>query len=343
MAGRQKGLLLGAGIGLGLAVRAYLRWRNAYSLQGRVVLITGSSRGLGLALAEECARQGARLIICARQPETLERARQRLAERGADVLALTCDIQDREQVQRLVEQSLAHFGKIDVLINNAGIIMVGPARTMTLQDYEACMNSMFWGTLTTTLAVLPSMRARKAGQIVNITSIGGRVSVPHLLPYSCAKFAALGFSEGLHAELAREGLKVTTIVPGLMRTGSHLNALMKGQRQQEYALFGLLATSPLSATSAAHAARRIVRAMRRGATECIITPQAQLLSRFHGLFPALTTQILGLVSRVLPATHGAGSEARRGQESKSALGAWLTQPGEAAARTYNQYVGQQSP
>ncbi|HEY3993324.1 MAG TPA: SDR family oxidoreductase [Ktedonobacteraceae bacterium] len=342
MTNEQKGLLLGMGVGLGIAATAYRRRRSTISLREQVVLITGSSRGLGFALAEECARQGARLIICARQPEPLECARQKLVALGADVLALPCDIQDREQVQRLVEQGLAHFGKIDILINNAGIMLVGPALEMRLPDYEACMNTMFWGTLVTTLAVLPSMRARKTGRIVNITSIGGRVSVPHLLTYSCAKFAAQGFSEGLHAELAREGLKVTTVIPGLMRTGSHLNALMKGQREEEYALFGFMATSPLTATSAAHAARRIVRAARRGETECIITPQAQLLSLFHGLCPALTTKILSLISRVLPGSNQLDGEARRGQESQSPLSAWLTRPGESAARAYNQYVGKHS-
>jgi len=344
MTNRLKGLLLGLGIGLGVAAtKAFFTRQNAFSLRGRVVLITGSSRGLGFALAEECAMQGARVIICARQPEPLEYARRKLAARGADVLALPCDIQDRKQVQRLVEQSLAHFGNIDVLMNNAGIILVGPAPEMTVADYEACMNTMFWGTLLTTLAVLPAMRARQAGRIVNVTSIGGRVSVPHLLPYNCAKFAAVGFSEGLHAEMAREGIKVTTVVPGLMRTGSHLNALMKGKRQQEYTLFSLLATSPLTATSAARAARRIVRATNKGATECIITPQAQLLSRFHGLFPGLTTKILSLVNRTLPTSTEDREQASAGKESRSKLSTWLARPGEKAAHIYNQYVvGQRS-
>lgn len=344
MTGRVKGLLLGLGFGLGLAAtRAFFAKQLAFSLRGRVVLITGGSRGLGFALAEECATQGARVILCARQPEPLEYARQKLAARGVDVLALPCDVQDREQVQLMVEQSLAHFGTIDVLINNAGIILVGPAPEMTVADYEACMNTMFWGTLLATLAVLPSMRARRAGRIVNVTSIGGRVSVPHLLPYNCAKFAAVGFSEGLHAEMAREGIQVTTVVPGLMRTGSHLNALMKGKRQQEYTLFSLLATSPLTATSAAHAARRIVRATCKGATECIITPQAQLLSRFHGLCPALTTKILSLVNRTLPSSTEDGEQAQAGKENRSKLSSWLTKPGEKAAHIYNQYVvGQRS-
>ena len=331
-------LWFGMSLGMGLAASEVLKRRRMPSLRDRVVLITGSSRGLGLALAEEYARQGARLIICARQPGPLELARERLAALGTEVLAIPCDIRDQQQVEQLIAQGMAHFGRIDVLVNNAGVIMVGPARTMTTQDYQECMDTMFWGPFYATTAVLPSMRAQRGGQIVNITSIGGRISVPHLLPYSCAKFAALGFSEGLHAELAREGIKVTTVVPGLMRTGSHVNAFVKGQRQQEYILFGLCATLPLTATSAASAARQIVRATRRGATELIITPQARLLSRFHGLCPALTTRVLSLVNRLLPQASSSEWEPVPGRESRSELGAWLTGLGETAAHEYNQYA-----
>lgn len=334
----QPFLWLGASFGMGLAVREFLKRQGMLSLRGRVVLITGGSRGLGLALAHEYARQGAHLIICARQPEPLEIARQKLAALGTEVLAIPCDIREQLQVEQLIVQGIARFGRIDVLVNNAGIIMVGPMQTMTLHDYQDCMDTMFWGHLYTTMAVLPYMRAQKGGHIVNITSIGGSISVPHLLPYSCAKFAAQGFSEGLHAELAREGIKVTIVIPGLMRTGSHINAFMKGQRQREYILFGLCATLPFTATSAASAARRIVRATRRGATELIITPQAKVLSRFHGLCPALTTRLLSLVNRLLPQASGTEQEPVTGRESRSELGAWLTGLGEAAAHTYNQYA-----
>jgi short-subunit dehydrogenase len=257
---------------------------------------------------------------------------------GADVLALVCDVSEREQVDLLIERVSAHFGQIDILVNNAGIITVGPQATMTVQDFTDSMNTMFWGTVYPTLAVLPAMRACKNGHIVNITSIGGKVSVPHLLPYSSAKFAAVGFSQGLHAELAGEGVRVTTVVPGLMRTGSHVNAFVKGNRQMEYTLFGLLATLPFTSTSATSAARQIVRAICRGETELIITPQAQLLARFHGLLPGLTTNLLSLIDRALPRGGENDTRRRTGRESRSPMGAWLTRLGEPAAYAYNQYI-----
>jgi short-subunit dehydrogenase len=329
---------LSIGLALGLVAKAYFKRCHLLNLRGQIVLITGGSRGLGLALAREFARQGAHLVICARQTEPLEAARQELEMMGCKVLARVCDITQQEQVQELITQATERFGRIDILVNNAGIITVGPQQTMTLADYEEAMKSMYWGMVYPTLAVLPQMQARRSGHIVNITSIGGKVSVPHLLPYNCAKFAAVGFSEGLHAEVSKHGIKVVTVVPGLMRTGSHLNAFFKGQWQKEYTLFGIMATSPLSSIRADRAARRIVQATRRGETEIILSLQAQLLARSHGLMPGLMTDLLTLIDRLLPEASAAETSRRSGHASQNQLSRILTGLGEKAAQKYHQYL-----
>jgi NAD(P)-dependent dehydrogenase (short-subunit alcohol dehydrogenase family) len=310
-----------AAFGVGWAARQLLRRATQTDLRGQVVLITGSSRGLGLALARELARAGCRLVLCARDADgsSLERARQDVAALGASVLAVPCDVSDPAQVRSLVQNATERFGRIDVLINNAGIISVGPLETLTVEDFERSMGIMFWGGLYTTFEVLPQMRARRQGRIVNITSIGGKVSVPHLAAYGAAKFAAVGFSEGLRAELARDGIVVTTIVPGLMRTGSHLNALFKGQHRQEFGWFSLGATLPLTSMSAEDAARRIVTALQRGEAEVVLTWQAQLLSMVHGVMPGLTADILSLVNRALPGPGGIGQATATGHASGSAI------------------------
>ena len=331
-------LAAAAGLGLGLGFRRFSQ-RKSIDMQGQVVLVTGSSRGLGFVMAQEFAKEGAHVVLCARSEQGLERARQELTQAGAEVLAVPCDVSDRHQVQNLVDKANNRFGRIDVLVNNAGIITVGPLQTQTLSDFEESMSIMFWGVVHPTLAVLPQMLERKSGRVVNITSIGGKVSVPHLLPYSCAKFAAMGFSEGLRAELAKEGIRVVTVVPGLMRTGSPVNAFFKGKHRAEHTWFTLSDSLPLvTSMSARRAARQVVNATCRGDAERILTPQAQLASRFHGLFPGITTGILGLVNRLLPHADGVGQERVIGQESEtSASRSFLTALTQSAARDYHQY------
>jgi NAD(P)-dependent dehydrogenase (short-subunit alcohol dehydrogenase family) len=281
------------------------RWRlKTQTLRGKVVLITGSSRGLGHLLARLAAEQGARIAICARDPVELDRARLNLAERGADVLAIPCDVTDPAQVDRLVIGTIAHFGHLDVLINNAGVIQVGPVDEMTLDDFRLAMDVSFWGTVHTSMAVLPHMRDRQSGRIVNITSIGGKVAVPHLLPYDCAKFAALGFSEGLRAELAGDGVKVTTVIPGLMRTGSVVSAEFKGRAEDEFTWFSAAARSRLTSMDARRAARRILEAVRLGEAEVVLGWQAKLLRIGKELLPGVANSMLAMASRALPDPAG---------------------------------------
>jgi NAD(P)-dependent dehydrogenase (short-subunit alcohol dehydrogenase family) len=316
-------IIAAAGIGAGMAVRALTRNRNGH-FTGRTVLITGGSRGLGLALARQFAKEGCRIALCARDAGELDAARRDLASRGADVFAVQCDVGDRAQVARMMERVLHHVRRVDVLVNNAGEILVGPVESMTLEDFERAMQVMFWGTVYPTLALLPHMQ-RQESRIVNITSIAGKVAVPHLLPYTCAKFAAVGFSEGLRAEMAGKGVKVVTIAPGLMRTGSHLNAEFKGDQDKEPAWFSLGATLPGLSTGAERAAREIVEATRRGQAEKILTAPANMLARFHGVSPGLAADLLGAIGRlVLPAATRNGKRSRRGHNTRALDSPWLS-------------------
>ncbi len=328
--------MIAAGAGLVLMSRKFLRPR--LNLKDQVVFITGGSRGLGLAMAEEFARHGTRLVICARDERELARAEKKLSEMGTEVLTLRCDLTDRNQVLRTVQEVMANFGRIDVLVNNAGIISAGPLQTLSIEDFEMSMDNIYWATFNTTMAVLPQMMERKSGRIVNISSIGGLVSVPHLLTYASAKFAVTGFSEGLRAELAKEGIKVTTVAPGLMRTGSHINTIMKGAKhQEEYTWFTLMDTLPVTSMSARRAAKQIVDATRLGKAALVISIQAQLLARFHSLFPGLTVDIMGIVNRFLPSGEGAGVAAYSGRESETAITqSFLTVLGQKASQTYNE-------
>ena len=274
--------------------------------QRRVVLITGGSTGLGFALAERYALAGARLILAARSLDNLSEAGSRLLNRGAvgsseDVLLIATDITDSVQAKALVDRALGHFGRIDVLINNAGIIEVGPVEAQPLSAYQEAMQTNFFGAVHMTQAILPHMLENRSGRIVNIASIGGKFAMPHLLPYVASKFALVGFSQGLHAEMRHKGVRVTTVCPGLMRTGSHVHAKFRGARAKESRWFTFSATTPGIAASVKHAANRIYAAEVAGRAEITITPHAWLAARFAGLAPETTQFLASLANHyVLP-------------------------------------------
>lgn len=320
--------------------REVLRRLQPAELRGQVALVTGGSRGLGLLIARELADAGCRLAISARDEPELQRARADLERRGAAVETIVADVGQRDQAERMVRQATQRFGRVDLLVNNAGIIQVGPLEATTLDDFQQAMDVMYWGVVYPTLAVLPQMQARQSGRIVNVTSIGGKVSVPHLLPYSCAKFAAVGFSEGLTAEVAKDGITVTTIVPGLMRTGSHLHAIFKGQQEAEYGLFSPLASMPLVSMDAERAARQVVEAIRRGESEWFLGITATLATRFHGLFPGTTVELLGLVNRFLPRARPDQTASAPGHQIHDRLDSRLldaaTTLGQRAAERFNE-------
>jgi short-subunit dehydrogenase len=325
------------------AVRHAIRRRRCIDFAGKTVVIAGASRGLGLELARQFVSERADAVLLARDENNLRRSTRELERFGSRVTPLVCDITDRRQVQHTVSVIFQQKKKIDVLVNNAGIIQVGPRETMTLEDYERTMGVHFWGPLYLMLEVIPHMQAAGEGRIVNIASIGGKVAVPHLLPYVASKFALVGLSEGLRAELLKENIYVTTVFPGLMRTGSHLNAFFKGQHEKEYALFALANSSPLLSTASASAARTIVEACRYGEAEITITTQAQLLRFAKGLFPSFVTEIFGLVDRLLPrARHDGVSAAREGWQVKSLMAPpFLTRLADRAA-FYNNEIPEQA-
>ena len=333
---QKKALVYGAvGVGAFMLAQAWRR-RQAYDFASKSVVITGGSRGLGLVLARELANEGARLTLVARDGQELERAAADIQTRQpfAEVLTVVADVRRRHDTERAVAQAIERYGRIDVLINNAGIIQVGPLDHMELGDYEDAMSTHFWGPLYMIVGALPHMRRQGEGRIVNISSIGGRIAVPHLVPYSASKFALVGLSDGLRVELARDNIVVTTVCPGLMRTGSPVNALFKGQRPQEFAWFAISDSLPLASIDARRAARQIIDACRHGDAELVITLQAKLAILARTLAPELFADVMTLINQLLPGPTAGGGEARPGRENLGHLGgstlaAPLLRPAEA--------------
>jgi NAD(P)-dependent dehydrogenase (short-subunit alcohol dehydrogenase family) len=325
--------LAGAALAIA-AVAAVRRWRESrYSLAGRVVLITGGSRGLGLLLAREYARLGARLVLAARDKKTLDRACAELVSGGVEVLGIPCDVGDRGDVAALIETVIERCGRIDVIVNDAGRIEVGPLGSMTPTDFEHAMDTNFWGAFNVVNASLPHLVPGQA-RIVNISSVGGLVSVPHLLPYSASKFALTGFSLGLAAELAPRGIRVTTVCPWLMRTGSPVNATFKGDAAKEHAWFSVADSLPLLSLSAPRAARAIVRASRRGDRMLKLGLATKLASLVNALWPGTVAAASGIIERLLP--DGTDKRARRGGDVETRTPKWLTRLSDRAAEANNE-------
>ncbi|HEV2577386.1 MAG TPA: SDR family oxidoreductase [Acidobacteriaceae bacterium] len=305
-----------AGLGAGFAAAAIATTRALRAApppDGAVVLVTGGGRGLGYAIASRFARRPIRLILAARDLGELHAAQAALiAEhphlRPEDFYLFQGDLANPMECHRLVDESFAHFGRIDVLINNAGIIEVGPAEVQPLDAFYRAMHIHFYGPLHILWAALPRLRQQypmpgwnRRCAIVNIASIGGKVPVPHMLPYTASKFALVGFSEGLHAELRKANILVTTVCPGLMRTGGEHHAHFTGDVEAEKRWFMFGAKTPGIATTPEHAACRIYSAVTHGCAEIVITPHAWLAARVHGHCPGTSQLIAGLANEyVLP-------------------------------------------
>jgi NAD(P)-dependent dehydrogenase (short-subunit alcohol dehydrogenase family) len=333
----KRNFVFGISVAGAVLAATVLRRRAHLNLADKHVLITGGSRGLGLVLAREFLSRGSRVTITARDSQDLAAADEQLRKIGSDVLAIAADMTMREEVDSAIEKATASLGAVDVLVNNAGHICVGPEDTMTVDDFRDSINTHFWAAYFATSAVLPAMKARHRGRIMNISSIGGKIGVPHLLPYCVGKFALTGYSEGLRSELSKYNIAVTTVCPGLMRTGSPRNALFKGENEKEYAGFSISDNLPGLSMSAKHAARRIVDACVRGDAELVLSPPAIIAVKFHGLCPGATADLLGVADRLLPGSRGSGKEARTGAQSDTGSApAWITKLNDDVARENNE-------
>lgn len=341
MGGGRLGSWMGLVAGAATLLRAAVRRGRSIDLEGRTVVVTGGARGLGLLLAEMAGAEGANVAICGRDLAAVAEAQEQLEKKGVRVLARACDLGDRPSADAFVDEVVRTFGGIDVVINNAGSIQVGPVETVTVDKMEDAMDANLWSAVHVTLRALPHLRARGGdARIVNVTSLGGRAAVPHLLPYGTAKFAFLGFSESLRAELDAmpDAPRVVTVIPGLMRTGSFYNAEFDGRVREEFAWFSVASSLPLLSIDARLAARRILRATKDGRAFLRLAFSAFAVDIAHRVSPRLTVWLMGLAARALPSRDGApaGLLAKGRHIASSLPGSKLLALGDAAARANNE-------
>ena len=293
----------GTAAGYKLTTRAL---RGKYRFAGKTCVITGGARGFGLVIARKLVRAGAAVAICDLDADALRRAVDELARRGQPnrVVGGVCDVTNREAVRRFLAEVGERLGPVDLLVNNAGLISFGPQASLTPQDYEDSLATHFWGPYFFTEEVLPAMKRRRGGRILNIASIGGRVPLVHGNAYTVGKHALVGYSEGLRTEAVKYGVYVTTACPGLMRTGSPRHALIRGKHELEYAGFKILDSLPGLSCSAEYAADAVLDAVKEGRAEVIPPWPFAAVAAFHGVFRNFSLDLLGLLGRSLPDPPG---------------------------------------
>jgi len=312
-------LMLAAGAVAGAnLVRATLRRRR---VRGKLAVVTGGSRGLGLRIAARLGQRGATVAICARDGAELERAARKLAAEGVVVSTYVVDVTDAAAVRHTMAQIDRDLGAIDLVVNNAGILHIGPATAMTHDDLRAAMETNFWGAVHVADAVLPSMIARGDGHLVNIGSIGGITQIPWMLPYSASKAAIVGWSKGLHHDLAREGVAVTTVAPWVMRTGGPVNATFKGSaRRGAFLALALADITPGLAIGADAAARTIVRGIEARRSMVFVGLRTRAIAALEAMMPNVVGASFALLAAALPSSKG-DQTGGRGRELAGTLGA----------------------
>ncbi|MGZ3768768.1 MAG: SDR family NAD(P)-dependent oxidoreductase [Bdellovibrio sp.] len=334
-----KNVLVNAGIGAGLFV-AYTLVKNVVrkiSFKNKVVLVAGGSRGLGFILAKQLIKEGAAITLLARNIDELQDAKNILQQLtpNAKVMVIPCDCRDRIQVKTAIEETVEHFGCINAVVNCLGVVTTAPIENTTEMDFAESMDTHFWAPYFIIEEALPYLKKETGSRIINIGSIGGIIPIPHLASYCAGKYALEGYSKTLRAELMKYDIHVTTVSPGLMRTGSMGQAHFKGQAQKEYAWFSISSSLPFITVNAERAAKKIIRASMYGKAELVISWPAKLAVQFKSLFPETFADIITFVNTLLPAP-GTDEKIKGMEAHSSASTSVFTKLTEKSARRYNE-------
>lgn len=284
--------------GTAAAVYAWRQRARRRHVQGRTVLITGGSRGLGLELARKFLAAGAQVALCARNQADLERARQQLAPGGGLVSIHVADISNPQAVERLVSDVTARWGRLDILVNNAGVFMGGPMALMRLDDYQRMLRVNLIGTITVTEACRPYLE--RHGGVITIVSAAGLLPAPHLAPYAVSKAGVSMYAQLLEVELASRGLETMAVYPSYMPTGSTYSADYRGAVAAEQRVVQRLMHMPFISVDHRRAGSIILNAWLSGRRVVVYPAVARFSIILTNLMPEFALRMMRLANRFYP-------------------------------------------
>lgn len=274
------------------------------SFDGRVSVITGAASGIGRALALELASRGSHLALCDVNEEGLAETVRRAQALGRSVSSSRVDVADRAAFEAFARECIATHGKVDAIVNNAGVSVTASVAAISYEDFEWIVGVNFWGVVHGTKAFLPHLVARGDGWIVNVSSVFGLVAFPNQAAYNATKFAVRGFTESLRQELAGTGVTVCSVHPGGIRTDIARNARVRelhdgpGDKDAMVEEFDRIAR-----TSPERAAKVIANGMERRAPRILIGPDARVIDAVQRVMPVRYPQLFGAVAKRLRRTR----------------------------------------
>jgi short-subunit dehydrogenase len=255
--------------------------------ENKVVWITGASSGIGEATAYQFAEEGAKLILSARREDELLRVKKQIGLPQNQVFILPMDVEKIDEIPQKAQQAINHFGKIDILFNNAGISQRGSVLETDMAVYEKIMNLNFFGVIALTKAVLPAMQQQKSGHIAVTSSISGKLATPMRSGYCASKHALHGFFDALRSEIYQDNISVTLICPGYIRTNISLNAVAADGSK-----FGKMDENQAHGMSPDECAKRILDAIAKKKQEVYMGGKEVLGVYLKRFFPMILSKIL---------------------------------------------------
>ena len=227
------------------------------SIKDKIILITGAASGIGKASALEFAREGSDLVLADLNEVGLKNTAEAVLACGRKCLEIRTDVSRRDQVEKLSRQALAEFGRVDVLMNNAGVTLAAEIKDTRIPDWEWVLNTNLGGAMYAIHYLLPQMIGRSAGHIVNVCSASSIMGIPAAGAYTASKHGLAGLTEVLRTEVERFGIKVTAVYPGVVKSAIYDSTVLKGFKREATKLPGFLGITP------EEAARRIVKAVKK--------------------------------------------------------------------------------